>query len=100
MGGAGYGRDYPQDWGCSMILFDQWLDAKEAERAAVERRRQIEDGLIAALSITESEGSTTIKTDGYKVKVTQRFKRNINADIQEVMTAAHSITQPLSEQCT
>jgi len=80
-----------------MILFDQWLDAKEAERAAVERRRQIEDGLIAALSITESEGSTTIKTDGYKVKVTQRFNRSIDADMLQEIAAEHGLTQHLGD---
>lgn len=80
-----------------MILFDQWLDAKEAERAAVERRREIEDGLIAALAITESEGSTTIKIDGYKVKVTQRFNRSIDSDMLQEIAAEYGLTQHLGD---
>lgn len=80
-----------------MILFDQWLEAKEAERAAVDRRREIEDGLIAALAITESEGSATIKTDGYKVKVTQRFNRSIDAEMLQEIAAEHGITHHLGD---
>lgn len=80
-----------------MSLYQKWLDAKDAERMAVERRREIEDELIAALAITESEGSTTIKTGGYKVKVTQRFNRSIDADMLQEIAAEHGLTQHLGE---
>ena len=80
-----------------MILFEQWLEAKEAERMAVERRREIEDRLIASLAIKESEGSTTIKTDGYKVKVTQRFNRSIDSDMLQEIAAEHGITHHLGD---
>ena len=80
-----------------MILFEQWLEAKEAERMAVERRREIEDRLIASLAIKESEGSTTIKTGGYKVKVTQRFNRSIDSDMLQEIAAEHGITHHLGD---
>lgn len=80
-----------------MILFDQWIEAKEAERNAVERRREIEDRLIAALAITESEGSSTINAEGYKVKVTQRFNRSIDADLLQEIAAENGITQHLGD---
>jgi len=80
-----------------MIFFEQWLEAKEAERVAVERRREIEDGLIAALAIKESEGSTTINTDGYKVKITQRFNRSIDADLLQEIAAEHGLAQHLGD---
>lgn len=80
-----------------MSLYQEWLEAKDAERMAVERRREIEDELIVALAITESEGSSTIKTDGYKVKVTQRFNRSIDSDMLQEIAAEHGITHHLGD---
>lgn len=80
-----------------MILFDQWLEAKEAERMAVERRREIEDGLIATLNINQAEGSSTINAEGYKVKVTQRFNRSIDADLLQEIAAEHGTTHHLGD---
>lgn len=80
-----------------MNLYQKWIEAKDVERVAVDRRREIEDRLIAALAITESEGSSTIKTDGYKVRVTQRFNRSIDADMLQEIAAEHGITHHLGD---
>lgn len=80
-----------------MILYEQWLEAKEAERIAVERRREIEDGLVKALALKQAEGSTTINAEGYKVKVTQRFNRSIDADLLQEIAAEHGISQHLAD---
>jgi hypothetical protein len=64
-----------------MTLYDQWLQAKEAERQAVEARRVIEDELVKSFQIDDTkDGSKTYKPDGYKVKVTTRLSRRVDAD--------------------
>jgi len=78
-----------------MSLYQQWIDAKEAERVAVDQRREIEDRLIAMLNVGEAEGSATIKADGYKVKVTQRFNRSIDADLLQEIAAENGLQQHL-----
>lgn len=81
-----------------MSLYKQWLDAKEAERQAAEARRQIEDELIAELGIAETdEGSRTVKADGYKVKVTCRMNRTIDADALQEIAAECGLTQHLGD---
>jgi hypothetical protein len=65
----------------STRLYNQWIEAKEAEKAAQEKRREIEDKLIAEMKIDEtSEGATTIEGKGHIVKITTRFNRKINAE--------------------
>lgn len=60
-------------------LFQQWLDAKEKERAAVEKRRSIEDRLSELLaSEMPADGQKTIKADGFAVKVTSRITYKVN----------------------
>ena len=81
-----------------MSLYQQWIDAKEAERQAAEARRQIEDKLIAELGIAETdEGSRTVKADGYKVKVTCRMNRTIDADALQEIAAECGLTQHLGD---
>ena len=71
-------------------IYQEWLDAKEAERSAVERRRNIEDRLVAEFEIPETlEGTRTIDADGYVVKIVGRMNRKVNADdLQEVAREA------------
>ncbi len=64
-----------------MTLYERWLNAKEAERQAVEARRRIEDELIASFDVDDTQdGSKTYKPEGYKVKVTTRLNRRVDAD--------------------
>ena len=80
-----------------MSLYSQWLAAKEAERAAVELRRAIEDELFTLHRLGEHEGTDTIKADGFKVKVTQRFNRSIDADLLQEVAAEHSLESHLAD---
>lgn len=80
-----------------MSLYHQWLDAKEAERIAVERRREIEDQLIADLKIPESlDGVKTIKSDGYTVKITGRLTHKVDSDMIQELAAEAGIAEHLS----
>lgn len=80
-----------------MSLYQKWLEAKDAERVAVDERRNIEDKLIAELNIDQREGSSTIKNGGYRIKVTQRFNRSIDADMLQEIAAEHGITHHLGD---
>lgn len=79
-----------------MTLYDQWMAAKESERIAIEARREIEDKLIAQINLEQKEGSTTIKDAGYKLRITQRFNRSIDADLLQEIAAEHGLTEHLS----
>ena len=80
-----------------MNLYQKWIEAKDAERVAVDERRNIEDKLIAELNIDQCEGSSTIKNGGYRIKVTQRFNRSIDADMLQEIAAEHGITNHLGD---
>lgn len=78
-------------------LYQQWLELKAAEKSATDARRAIEDELISTLRIQEIEGVKTVKAPGYKVKVTQRFNRSIDADLLQEVAAEHGIIGHLSD---
>lgn len=71
-------------------VYQDWLDAKEAERQAVERRRAIEDRLVAEFEIPENlEGTRSVDADGYTVKIIGRIDRKVDGDaLQEIATEA------------
>ena len=81
MGGPERGGVDCEDWGWVVSPVDYlcalWLDAKRAEQEATERRRAIEDELLAAGDV-RSAGS-------YKLTITQRMNTRIDADaLQEI----------------
>lgn len=64
-----------------MSIYSDWLQAKEDEKRAVDKRRVIEDDLIESLKVDDSkDGSKTYKEGEYKVKVTTRLNRKVDAD--------------------
>lgn len=69
-------------------LCEQWLDAKRAEQEAVERRRAIEDELLA-LGEIKSAGP-------YKVSVTQRMNTRIDADALQELAIENGLHDHLS----
>lgn len=80
-----------------MSLFSDWLDAKETERQAIERRREIEDQLSAMYGVQETdEGSKTIDNGEYKVKIVSRLNRKVDADLVQEIAAEHDLTAELS----
>jgi hypothetical protein len=68
-------------------LYADWINAKEAERAAVEARRAIEDQIAAKIGTAE-EGTVTFKDAGYAIKYTVKMNRTVDGDkLQEIATA-------------
>lgn len=80
-----------------MTLHLRWLEAKEAERAAIEKRRLIEDELVQQLRVNSAhEGSQSFDIDGYQVKVTCRIDRKVDADMVQEIAAEHGLSDHLS----
>ena len=80
-----------------MNLYQRWIDAKEAEKAAIDLRRSLEDELVMDLDISKTlDGTQNIDADGYKIKVVGRLDRKVNADKLQDLAAEHGLTQHLS----
>ena len=81
-----------------MSLYSEWLHAKEAERVAVEKRRELEDRMISEFQLPEVyEGTKSWKSDEYKVKVTYRLNKRIDADMLQELAAENGLTSHLGE---
>jgi len=80
-----------------MNIYQKWIDAKEAEKAAIDLRRTLEDELVMELGIAKTlDGTQNIEADGYKVKVIGRLDRKVNSDKLQDLAAEHGLTQHLS----
>ena len=80
-----------------MTLYQQWLDAKAAEKAAMDERRSIEDKLVKSLGIPQTlDGTQNIDADGYKIKIVGRLDRKVNSDKLQDLAAEHGLTDHLS----
>ena len=80
-----------------MTLYQQWLDAKAAEKAAMDERRAIEDQLVADLGIPKTlDGTQNVEVDGFKVKIVGRLDRKVNSDKLQDLAAEHGLTEHLS----
>jgi hypothetical protein len=80
-----------------MTLYQQWFDAKAAEKKAMDDRRTIEDQLVKALNIPNTlDGTQNIEADGFKVKIVGRLDRKVNSDKLQDLAAEHGLTDHLS----
>lgn len=62
-------------------LSNRWLRAKEIERQAVEERRRIEDQMLSLVGIPETlDGTETVETGAYKIKIVGRMNRKVDDD--------------------
>ena len=79
-------------------LAKNWLDAKSAEQTATDRRRELEDKLLLLAGIAENmEGTENVKTDGgYKIKITGRMSRKVDADRIQDIAAEEGSAERLS----
>lgn len=75
----------------------EWLQAKEDERVAVEKRRDLEDAMRKAASIRDDvEGTETMALEGFKVKVVGRIDRKVDADKVQELAAEHGLSDHLA----
>lgn len=78
-------------------LSEAWLQAKEAERLAVETRRSVENQLIQEFDISEQmEGTFNAKTNtGHQIKIVGRLSRKVDAEKVQELAAEHGLTEHL-----
>lgn len=80
-----------------MSLYQEWLDAKETERAAIERRRYIEDELRVRFDVPETlEGTENIDDEGFTVKIVGRIDRKVDSDLVQELAAEAGLSEHLS----
>ena len=81
----------------TVSLYQQWLNAKQIEAAAVKTRRDIEDQLVKAFEIPENlEGTKNLEAESFKIKIEGRINRKVNADKLQELAAEHGLTEHLS----
>lgn len=61
------------------ILATKWLEAKEAEKLANERRKEIEADIIELVGVKE-EGTTNGDSDFFTIKTVGKLTRSLNDD--------------------
>ena len=78
-------------------LSSMWIVAKNAEATAVADRRTIEDRIREIVGLEgDAEGTTTLKVESYKVKITNRLDRKVDAEKVQDIAAEHGLTAHLS----
>jgi hypothetical protein len=79
-------------------LCSDWLSAKQDEKEANDRRRDIESKIASLLGTPENlEGTETHNLDcGYKVKVIGRMNHKIDGDALQEIAAENGLTEQLS----
>ena len=80
-----------------MSLYQQWLDAKKTETKAVADRRDIEDQMVASLSVAKDlDGTVKKELDGYVVKIEGRINKKIDAEKLQVLAAEAGLSEHLT----
>jgi hypothetical protein len=78
-------------------LYQQWLNAKAIEAAAIKTRRDIEYALVAKIGVAlDFEGTENVYHDGFKIKIEGRINRKVNAEKLQELAAEHGLTDHLS----
>jgi hypothetical protein len=78
-------------------LSSAWMEAKEQERMAVERRRAIEDHLALVMELSPELDSTVTRKDGaYVIKAVGRLNRKIDSDKLQELAAEAGLSDHLS----
>ena len=77
----------------------EWMAAKADERAAVARRRKMEDHMASLLGVAETlEGTETTETDGgHKIKLVGRMVRKVDAHLAQEIAAEYSLEEHLDK---
>lgn len=76
-------------------LAQEWLKAKEDERQAIERRRDLEDKMASMMSISpDLDGTFRLPLDdGTEVKVVGRIDRKVDYEAVTAIAMEHGLQQ-------
>ena len=79
------------------LLAEAWMQAKEDERAATERRRDIEDQLRALANIRDdADGVQSLDCGQWRMKITCRLDRKVDSDKVQELAAEHGLSEHLA----
>ena len=78
-------------------LSASWMEAKEQERMAVERRRVLEDHLALVMELAPDLDTTVTRKDGaYVIKAVGRLNRKVDSEKLQELAAEAGLTDHLS----
>lgn len=78
-------------------LSAQWIAAKDAEKAAQEERRLIEDRMLSLIGLPEAfDGTENAAAPGFKIKLVGRLNHKIDSDKLQEIAAENGLTDHLS----
>lgn len=81
----------------TVSIYQQWLNAKAIETAAIKTRRDLEDAMVKSLGIAENlDGTVNVDADTYKVKIEGRINRKINADKLQELAVENGLSEHLA----
>jgi hypothetical protein len=74
-----------------------WVTAKEAEKAAQDARRVIEDRMLSLIGLPEAfDGTENAAAGEYKIKLVGRLSTKIDADRLQEIAIENGLTEHLS----
>jgi len=77
-------------------VYQQWLNAKAIEEAAIKTRRDLEDAIAFELALPANlDGTSNHDRDGFAVKVVGRINRKIDSDKLQSLAAEHGLADHL-----
>lgn len=80
-----------------MSLYQDWIEAKDRETLAIDKRRAIEDALVKELAFEVStEGTAKYDRDGYAIKIVGRIDRKVDAAKLQEVAAENGLSDHLS----
>ena len=78
-------------------LSAQWMAAKDAEKAAQEERRLIEDRMLSLIGLPEAfDGTENAAAPGFKIKLVGRLNHRIDSDKLQEIATENGLTEHLS----
>jgi hypothetical protein len=78
-------------------LSAEWIEAKNTELDAVEKRRLIEDEICRLLEVQQGdEGTKKVEAEPFVIKIACRINRKVDADLAQVIAAEHDMQDHLS----
>jgi len=79
------------------VLAERWLSAKQAEKAATEDRRNIEDHIKKLARISDSlDGTETVEPKYYVIKIAGRIDRKVDGEKVQELAAEHGLSEHLA----
>ena len=81
----------------TVSIYQQWLNAKGIETAAIKTRRDLEDAMVKIFNIAQYlDGTVNMNWETYKIKIEGRINRKINADKLQELAAENGLTEHLA----